>query len=305
LIDLTIPLSSIQKISHPDFSSIELHIKRDDLIDEMISGNKLYKLTHNLSHARNLGSDTVLTLGGAYSNHIAATASMCKINGFKSVGIIRGERPKSHNSTLSFAEDCGMHLEFISRGDYRLKDSQKSLDEIKLKYPGCFIIPEGGANLLGILGARDILDRRTTEFDYIVLAIGTGTTFAGVTKAAHANQHVIGIPILKHDNIFDDIIKVYPSFDLQPKSKWSILNQSHFGGYAKWDQSLIAFIKEFHSQTGIKLDPIYTGKTMMGLSDLIKSKKIAPGSKVLFIHTGGLQGIKGFEDRFDLRLFSS
>ncbi len=300
---MKIPLSKIQRISHTDFDSIELFIKRDDQIDDNLSGNKLYKLIYNLERARSLGYMSILTLGGAYSNHIAATASMCHSAGFQSIGIIRGERPKNINPTLAYAKKCGMRLQFISREDYRKKDEKEQIEETKLQHPDSFLIPEGGSNLLGILGAKRMVDERTNDFDYIITAIGTGTTFAGLVKAAKPEQCIVGIPIHKHDRIIDDILKIYPSFQLQMQSKARIVNGYHCGGYAKWDISLVNFIGDFYSQTKIKLDPIYTGKAMMAIKDLVKTNRIEPNSKVLFIHTGGIQGVKGFEERFKLKLF--
>lgn len=295
------PKTEIQSIDWHGFEGLNIHIKRDDLIDDKISGNKLYKLYRNIEFAEQNRFKTIITFGGAFSNHIAATASICKKRKLSSIGIIRGEADSKTNPTLSFAESCGMELKFISREDYKCKSEPSFTSELKLLHPNSFIIPEGGANQLGIEGAMNILDARTSKYDYVVCAMGTGTTYAGLVKAAPNSQSVIGIPIHKHENLLNDIIELEEDFQLKPNDQ--ILNGHHLGGYAKWTPELLQFIRSFFHKTTIKLDPIYTGKAMFAIDRLSNNDFFPKGSNVLFIHTGGIQGVAGFEDRFRLKLF--
>lgn len=295
----------IDAIHLPELESkgISLAIKRDDLIDDQVSGNKLYKLRLNVEEAKKEGKETILTFGGAYSNHIAATAKYCQDQALNSIGIIRGERPEKLNPTLQLAEQNGMLLNFISRTDYRMKNEPEFLERMKSAFNDPFIIPEGGANLLGIEGSKDIINDNCAQYDFIVTAMGTGTTFAGLVQSAKPNQKVIGIPIHKHDELIRDIIQVDPTFEEISNERFEVLGGYHFGGYAKWTNELLAFIRTFHRSTSIKLEPVYTGKAMYGCIDLIQKSHFPAGSKILFIHTGGLQAIPGFEEGFGLKLF--
>jgi 1-aminocyclopropane-1-carboxylate deaminase len=282
---------------------IKLFVKRDDLIHPEVSGNKLFKLKYNIEAAERLGCDRILTFGGAFSNHIAATAAYCAAKNLKCVGIIRGERPKTLNPTLVQAEALGMKLDFIPREDYRKKDQNDFLQSLRTKYANACIIPEGGSNLLGIEGAMEMLNESTTKYDYVVVAMGTGTTFAGLVRAASDHQKVIGLPIHKHDQLLDDILLVDPTFQHIDPAKYEIVNGYHFGGYAKWTEELLSFIRQFYEETGLKLDPIYTGKAVFGLLDLAQKGRFSLGAKVLFIHTGGIQGVAGFEERFWVKIY--
>lgn len=282
-------------------NGVKIFVKRDDLIHEQISGNKLFKLKHNIAASAKF--DSIVTFGGAFSNHIAATAAFGKESGIKTIGIIRGERAECLSPTLELAEQNGMQLEFVTREEYRQKNHPEFLELPQKKYPNCYIIPEGGANDLGVKGAQEILNERTKEYSHIVTAMGTGTTFAGIVKAAEANQKVIGIPIHKHEKLLDDILEFDPNFKLFLDRNFEIINGYHFGGYAKWKPELIDFIQKIYSDFNLKLDPVYTGKAMFALFDLIEKNKIESDSKVLLIHTGGLQGVEGFEKRFGITLF--
>lgn len=299
--EITLPKSDIQPIDWPAYDGLTIHMKRDDLIHPKISGNKLFKLLRNIEFAEENKLDSIVTFGGAYSNHIAATASMCQKHGLNSIGIIRGEAPSNRNPTLAYAECCGMKLKFISREEYKSKNDPNYINSLKQQYPRSHIIPEGGANLLGIDGAMKMLDSRTSKYDYVVCAMGTGTTFAGLVKAAPSVQKIIGIPIHKHENLLSDIIKMDKTFELSPNA--TILNGFHLGGYAKWTPDLINFIQTFYLKTSIKLDPIYTGKVMLAIESLCKTSFFPKGSSVLFIHSGGVQGAVGFEERFRITLY--
>ncbi len=282
-----------------------ISIKRDDLIDEFVSGNKLYKLRLNIESALKNRDETIITFGGAYSNHIAATAAFAQKKGIKTIGIIRGEAHTVLNPTLRFARQCGMELKYVSRAEYRLKESIEFQLKFLSSYKNAFVIPEGGANYLGIEGCKSILDERTAKFDYVFVAMGTGTTYAGLVKAAYEGQSIIGLPIHKHDKLLDDILKIDPKFGAIHHHRHQIVSGYHFGGYAKYTDELLDFIRSFHEQTTIKLDPIYTGKAFFGMFDLLEKKQIPANANILFIHTGGLQGIEGFEIQHKLRLFDS
>jgi 1-aminocyclopropane-1-carboxylate deaminase len=284
-------------------NGVKIFIKRDDLIDANISGNKLFKLKENFAFAKKSRSETVITFGGAFSNHIAATATLGQISGIKTLGIIRGEKPAELNSTLKHAMSHGMNLKFISRAEYRLKNEPEFSLGLKAEYPHSLVIPEGGANALGVLGSKDMLSKSTDAFDHIITAMGTGTTFAGLVKAAHSKQKITGLPIHKHDKLLDDILSFDPSFESFHTKNFEIIGGYHFGGYAKWKPELITFIQKIYREYDLKLDPVYTGKALFGVFDLIEKGYFEQDSKILFIHTGGIQGVAGFEKRFGLNLF--
>lgn len=274
-------------IDHP---SITLYIKREDLLHPHISGNKFRKLKYNLLRAKQLSATHLLTFGGAFSNHIVAVAAAGKENGFKTIGIIRGEELENQaalNPTLALAKSFGMQFKFISRENYKNKDISSLSTELPNEY---FIIPEGGTNDFAIKGCEEILTQNDADFDYLCCAVGTGGTIAGIANSAAANQHILGFPALKAD-LSDDIKK------LTKKYNWSLINEYHFGGYAKINSELVSFINTFYRDYNIKLDPIYTGKMVFGVMDLINKNYFPNNSKILMIHTGGLQGIKGMNQR--------
>lgn len=282
----------MEKINHPvlEQHGVNLMIKRDDLIHPHISGNKWRKLKYNLQAAQEQDHDTVLTFGGAFSNHIVATAVCSSLAGFNSVGVIRGEEAYATNPTLSLAAEHGMKLHFVSREDYRSKDRSDFLELLAQKFGSCFVIPEGGANELGQKGCEEIVGSLDRAFDYMTVAMGTGTTFLGLLDAAMVtNLKVLGFPVIKNFNELDD-----PLSERYDQGAYQVIKDYHFGGYAKFTSELVTFINEFRHHTGIALDPIYTGKMMYGLFDLISTGYFPVGSDILAIHTGGLQGIKGF-----------
>lgn len=276
---------------------LQFWMKRDDLIDPMVSGNKLYKLKWNAAKALE-ENRSIVTFGGAFSNHLAATALFCQNEGIPCTGIVRGEAPKPLNPTLAFCEKSGMELQFVSRSEYR--SFRSDLSEVIKHWPNSLIIAEGGANALGAKGASEIYTRECEGFDVIALAIGTGTTFAGLANSIHAKQQLIGFPVLKNENILDEIMPfIHP---VSRQKSFEINADFHFGGYAKWNNDLIEFMRSFHRQTGIKLDPIYTGKLIFGITKLLVIDAYK-NKKLLCIHTGGLQGIAGFEQRFGFQIF--
>ena len=277
---------------------IELYIKREDEIHPFVSGNKFRKLKYNIQEAKKTNKNTLLTFGGAFSNHIVATAVAGYLTDFKTIGVIRGEElgldvsnTLSKNTTLKNSYEHNMQFEFVSRELYRNKLEDSFINNLKEKYGDFYLIPEGGTNDLAIKGCEEILTVSDAKFDYICCAVGTGGTISGVINASSKHQKVIGFPALKGNFLFDDI-KKHTS-----KSNWSLQTNYHFGGYAKYTDELIRFINDFNKDTGVLLDPIYTGKMMFGILDMIKKNQFKKGSKILAIHTGGIQGIEGFNQK--------
>lgn len=276
-----------QKINSSLFSEkgIEVSVLRLDLIHPQISGNKWFKLKYNLEEARKQGIDTFLTFGGAFSNHIHATAVACQQFAFKSIGIIRGEKESESNSTLSEAKKYGMELYFVSREDYKRKSEEDFISELKNKFGNFYLIPEGGDNLLGEKGCEEILPKEN-DFDIVICACGTGTTFKGIQKSLKPSQKLIGISVLKGEGPLN--------------SNLNIIDDYHCGGYAKHTEELLNFKNKFESENKMPLDYVYTAKLFFALQDLISKNKIAANSKVLVIHSGGLQGNAGYEERYRL-----
>jgi len=282
-------LQRIQSDSH-----VELFIKREDLLHPTIPGNKFRKLKYNLERAHELGQQVLLTFGGAYSNHIAAVAAAGNLFGFKTIGIIRGEELETthlQNPTLSFASRCGMHLEFINRELYRQKSEEHFLSHLKQRFGDVFIVPEGGTNALAVKGCEEILSGEDFGFDYICCAVGTGGTLAGLINSAQSHQQILGFSALK--GIFDTSEITRYTF----RENWKIISDYHFGGYGKVTTELIEYLNGFYSENKIPLDPVYTGKMMFGISDMIKLDYFPKGSRILAIHTGGLQGIEGMNQK--------
>lgn len=269
---------------------ITLCIKREDTIHPLVSGNKYRKLKYNLVEAQRLGKKGLLTFGGAFSNHIVATAYAGQQAGLATLGIIRGEELADNwmgNPTLDMAAEHGMQFHFISRKEYREKDNPVFLEKLIAIFGDFYVLPEGGTNTLAVKGCREILKTSDTEFDFICCAVGTGGTLAGLINSAHPNQTVLGFPVLKGNFLKQDILK------FASNENWELVPDYHFGGYAKMDLRLIDFINSFKKDTQIALDPIYTGKMLLGILDKVRQGFFERGSRILAIHTGGLQGIKG------------
>lgn len=277
-----------EKVEFDFLDGIELYVKREDLLHKEISGNKFRKLKYNFKEANRLGFSKIVTFGGAYSNHIAATAVAGGIYGMQTVGIIRGDELVSNymnNPTLKKAYEDGMRFEFISRTKYRERNDIGFLEILKKTYPDSYIVPEGGTNEVAVLGCEEILKSQDSFFDVICCAVGTGGTLSGLINSSHDNQKIIGFPALKGDFLSEDIRKF-----VGEKINWELNLEYHFGGYGKMTKELMLFIKKFQVDTGILLDPVYTCKMMFGVLDLIEKRKFKKGSKILAIHTGGLQG---------------
>ena len=286
----------IQEISLP--YDVTLCIQREDLVHPQIQGNKYRKLRYNLAFAKANSYKTLVTFGGAYSNHIAATAIAGSLEGFKTVGIIRGEelgvdleKTLAQNPTLSRARDHGMDFVFVTRTAYRDKDTAEFKEQLLKTYPDAYLIPEGGTNALAIQGCEEILEGQGVSFDYVCCPVGTGGTISGIIESSGEQQKVLGFAALKGGFLSEEIKK------WTSKTNWELMSEYHFGGYAKMDATLVAFINTFLKEHDILLDPVYTGKMMFGVLDLIDKGYFPSNSRILAIHTGGLQGIEGMNKK--------
>lgn len=281
----------IQEIKQQFPNNIQLFIKRDDLLHPIISGNKFRKLKYNIQEAKRLRHTKLLTFGGAFSNHILAVAGAGAEFGFKTIGIIRGEELESkiyENPTLAKAQELGMQFHFVSRTAYRDKESSSFISFLCEKFGNFYLVPEGGTNDLAIKGCEEILTSEDKSyFTHIICAVGTGGTISGLINSSSEKQQIIGFSSLK-GTFLSEVIRNFVS-----KTNWSINDNYHFGGYGKVTDELIQFLNSFYSQTAIPLDPVYTGKMVFGVLDWIEKGYFPPNAKILMIHTGGLQGIKG------------
>jgi len=281
-----IPTQKIQLSTN----KVSVFIRREDLIHPFISGNKFRKLKYNLLQAKSENEETLLTFGGAFSNHIAATAFAGKEHGFKTIGIIRGDELRDKiqvNPTLKFAQECGMQFKFITREAYRHKTEAEFIADLKQEFGNFYLVPEGGTNEFAIKGCEEILTDEDTQFDYVCCSIGTGGTISGLINSILPHQKVLGFPALKGDFLQNEIRK------FARNENWELITDYHFGGYGKVKPELITFINSFYVENKIPLDPIYTGKMVFGVIDLIEKNYFPENSKILLIHTGGLQGIQG------------
>lgn len=286
-----VDLSNIQlsPVSLPFETTIQLYMLRLDSIDSSISGNKWFKLKKNFEEASSRNISSIITFGGAFSNHIAAAAKACQLNGFKSTGIIRGENVLNH--TLIEAQNNGMELRFVTRELYRNKPQLLEWLKKEYSFEKNMIIPEGGANIAGVEGCKEIIDYISIPFDYITVACGTGTTLAGITHKLNNNQHALGFSSLKGGEFLSNSVKEYTA--PQWHHNFRIINNYHFGGYAKYNEELLNFMSKFKKTQGIELDFIYTAKMMYGLFDLILKKYFREHAVIVAVHSGGLQGNKG------------
>ena len=270
---------------------IELWMKRDDLLHPIISGNKWRKLKYILNHALSLGSDTLISMGGTYSNHLHALAYAGMILGLKTEGFIRGEQPEPLTQTLIDLQNWGMKLTFISRSDYRLLRPYKAYNELPTLKSGQYWIPEGGAHKLALKGVEEIVSELEIAYDFLCAPCGTGTSLAGIINAAPASVSILGFAALKNAAFLRTDIN---ALLLQPKNNWQLNLDYHFGGFAKTTTELMTFITDFEDKNNIPLEPIYTGKMMFALYDLITKHTFKPGKRIIALHTGGLQGKRGF-----------
>ncbi len=272
-------------------AGVRLLVKRLDLVHPVISGNKWYELRYNLLTAREQGFKTLLSFGGAYSNHIHALAGAGHCYGFKTIGVIRGEEHLPLNPTLQFAVDHGMQLEYLNRVDYRLKNSSEITEKLKRKFGEYYLIPEGGGNALAAKGCAEIIDDIDQPFDVIACACGTGGTLAGLIAGLQGKRKALGVAVLKGAGFLRaDVANLLQNSIDQQYNNWQINLDYHFGGYAKTTEPLINFIHEFETKHGIPLEQVYTGKLMFALFDLIGKGEFEHGTTLLALHSGGLQG---------------
>lgn len=289
----TVVLDSIKN------SGVTLYMKREDEIHPFISGNKYRKLKYNILEAKEQGASTLLSFGGAYSNHISALAYAGQKYGFQTIGVIRGEelgvdleKTLKNNYTLKQAYENGMRFKFMSRAQYRDKQDSALINRLKAEFGDFYMVPEGGTNEFAIKGCEEILMPEDKKYDIVCTAVGTGGTIAGLINSASEGQEILGFPSLKGDFLEGEIKKY-----IKPKNNWKLIHDYHFGGYAKINEILISFINDFYRQTTIPLDPVYTGKMMFGIMDMINNNYFKQKCKILAIHTGGLQGINGMNER--------
>ena len=310
-----LPYSPIQLLDDALFESnkLKIFVKRDDLIHPQIHGNKWRKLKYNLAAFKASGKSQILTFGGAFSNHIHATAAAGQLFNIKTIGVIRGERVTPLSPTLIFAEKCGMTLHFVSREAYRNKDIL--IKELNDLYGDFYLLPEGGTNNEAVRGSMEIVEEVHLQLgykpDYFCVACGTGGTLSGMILACEPNQKIVGLCVVNYD-MLDEVTNILQNYIISDKeltnnpfyliknnnlpTNWSLKTEYHFGGYAKWSSNLIAFINDFKIKYGISLDPVYNGKMFYGVFDLIKKGYFKENSTIVLVHTGGLQGIEGFND---------
>ena len=280
---------------------LTLHMLRLDETHPVVSGNKWFKLMYNVREALEKGYTTLLTFGGAYSNHISATAEACRQAGLNSIGVIRGGPADKLNPTLIQAIQCGMKLHYVTRSEYRNRKEQSFINSLKAHFGDFYHVPEGGSNALGVKGAKEIASLLTHDYDYICCACGTGGTLAGLVCAGPSCREILGFPVLKGGHfLHDEIVGLLVN---KITTRWRLITDYHFGGYAKVNETLLQYIRDFYSKHHVKLDPVYTGKLMYGVEDMIRQDLFPRGSSILTIHTGGLQGIEGMEERLGKKIF--
>lgn len=296
----------IQQIHHETArtSNVEIHVLRLDLMHPFVNGNKWFKLKYNLEAAKQLNLNTILTFGGAFSNHIYATAAAGNLFNFRTIGVTRGEEMLPLNPTLDFATKQGMQLVYVDRQTYRARNTEALQQELKARFGDVFLIPEGGCNLHGVRGCTEIVDTIISGFDTICLACGTATTLTGIALSLNAKQRVIGFPVLKGGDFLkqdiDCLLFEYLSSGFPVPGDgsllWELVCNYHFDGYAKVNDVLIGFKKGFEEVHRIPLDYVYTAKMFYGVMDLVKLGYF-DGCRLLLVHTGGLQGNLGMEAR--------
>lgn len=269
-----------------DKAGVRVLVKREDLNHPYVSGNKWWKLKYNLQEARKQRKKTLLAVGGAYSNHIYATAAAACELGFESIGIIRGEENLPLNSTLAFAKSRGMHLHYVSREAYRKKEEDDFINQLHDRFGDFYLIPEGGTNELAVKGVEEFARTLGNDFDYLCCAVGTGGTLAGLIRGVDTQSFILGVPVLKGAEFLMDTVRRYAGSE---HANWALSFNYHFGGYAKSTPTLNAFIETCNRENNLPLDPVYTAKLAAGVFDLIQGGYFKSGSVILLIHTGGLQ----------------
>ena len=288
----------IERLESPllEEKKVTLYIKRDDLIHPQVSGNKWRKLKYNLLEAKKAGYKKILTFGGAFSNHIYALAAAGKALNMEMIGMIRGEPQAVLNSTLQFAEGCGMELHYVDRETYRMKNHEGFIKTLKERFGDFYLVPEGGTNELALQGVAEMVHEIDIPFDYICTACGTGGTLAGIVEGLKGEATAIGFPVLKGAEFLEEEVK-----KLLPNNpgNWEMQYEYHFGGYAKIKKPLVQFMQDFEKQFNIPLEPVYTAKMLFGLMDLVEKDYFKRSSTIIAVHTGGLQGLEGMKKKVE------
>lgn len=301
--EIDISKAVLQAVEFPDEIPVKIFMKRLDLIHPSISGNKWFKLKYNLVDARENGFDTLVTFGGAFSNHIYATAAAGKEYGFKTIGIIRGEEHSNLNPTLEFAASQGMRFVYVTRSDYRKKHLQDFTNWIHKKFGNVYIVPEGGTNQLALKGCREIPPLIEIDYDYLCTPCGTAGTLSGLITGLSGKNKILGFSVLRGGSfLIKQAERLIIEFSQNEYSNWSINLDYHFGGYAKINRELILFIRQFEEINGIILDPVYTGKMMYGIMALAKEGFFNENVSIVALHTGGVQGIEGMKEKMNIIL---
>ena len=283
---LTYAETPIEEIKHHSITAagVRLFMKREDLNHPNVSGNKWWKLKYNLAEAIRQKKDTLLTFGGAYSNHIYATAAAAREINLKAVGIIRGEEKTSINPVIEFARRSGMQLHFITRESYRRKHEEDFIQSLNADFGDYYHIPEGGSNKLAVRGVEEFVQNLQGDFDYICCPVGTGGTLAGLINGFKGLKLIVGFSVLKHGSFLcEDVRRLGAIHD-----NWTIRTEYDFGGYAKATPWLSSFIDHFINEHNIPVEPVYTGKMMAGIFDLLDKGFFEKGSTILALHTGGI-----------------
>lgn len=278
----------VQEIVNPIFEKarVRVLVKREDLNHPYVSGNKWWKLKYNLEKALRLQHTTLLTFGGAYSNHIYATASAAHALGLKSIGIIRGEEALPLNQTLVFVKSIGMHIHYISRESFRKKTDAEFIKQLHHQFGEFYLMPEGGTNALAVKGVTEFAQTLGNNFDYVCCAVGTGGTLAGLIHGLNKQKKILGFPVLKGGEFLQQEIE----WQLSDKyDTWELITDYHFGGYAKENTVLHSFMNRFTADNNIPVEHVYTGKLFFGVYDLIAKGYFKEGSTILVIHTGGIR----------------
>lgn len=303
--------STLQKIENDAFTrrGIELYVKRDDLIHPFISGNKWRKLKYNIALCHQRKNQGILTFGGAYSNHLLATASACELEGLTSIGIVRGEELNvQSNETLRKCASMGMQLIFVSREEYRMRHDKAYHESLSYAHPNYFVVPEGGANYYGMIGCQELVQEVNIVPDHWFVAQGTTTTSCGLLMGLNATQQLHVVPVLKGFQAISEMRNLFSRSGIEMEWVEEVLKQVavhdtyHFGGYGSYTAELLEFIREFYIRYGIPLDPIYTGKAMFALMEEVK-KTMYNNTRIVFLHTGGIQGSKSVELEAGVELY--
>ncbi|VAX19086.1 pyridoxal phosphate-dependent deaminase, putative [hydrothermal vent metagenome] len=279
-------------------NGVNVLMKRTDLVHPVISGNKWYKMKYNIVEMQKQGIDTLLTFGGAYSNHIHAASHAGKLFGFKTIGLIRGEEHLPLNSTLQSAINNGMELHYVDRTTFRKRETEEFLNSLKEKFGNVYILPVGGTNTVALKGCAEIIDQIEIDYDYICSASGSGGTFAGLVAGLQGDKKAMAFPALKGGEFLEKVISdLVSNYTGKSFSNWQLNTNYHFGGFAKLSRELIEFTHEFNKLNGFELDYIYTNKMMYGIADLIRKGFLKSGETIVAIHSGGLQGNEGMKEK--------